>query len=901
MTQQSMHDAARSTIDSALGPATYYRLKYLEETGRVQLDRLPFTIRVLLENALRNEDGYLVTDADIENVLAWNPQSPPRREFPFIPGRVLMQDLTGVPAVVDLAALRSAMARAGGDPKRINPLVPVDLVIDHSVQVDFFGNERSYVQNVEKEYERNHERYTLLRWAQSAFQNFTVVPPGVGICHQVNLEFLGSVVTLRDTENGPVVFPDTLVGLDSHTTMINGLAALGWGVGGIEAEAVMLGQPYFMLLPQVVGFKLSGELPEGTTATDLVLTVTEMLRAKGVVEKFVEFYGPGLGKLPLADRATIANMSPEYGATCGFFPIDAETLNYLRGTGRDAAAIDLVERYAKAQGLFRTDDTPDPVYSDTLELDMGTVVSSMAGPSRPQDRVALDDMKSTFLNVLDSTYHKPAPGSDSVQIDMDGKDSKLDHGSVVIAAITSCTNTSNPSVMVGAGLLAKKAVERGLKSQPWVKTSMAPGSQVVGAYLENSGLMPYLENLGFHIVGYGCTTCIGNSGPLPEAVDHAITEHDLVSVAVVSGNRNFEARIHPQVKANYLASPMLVVAYALAGRTDIDLANEPIDTDSNGQPVFLRDIWPTQDEVKDAVTASLSPALFTERYGNVFDGTDEWQALPVPDGDLFEWDPESTYVQEVPFFKDLKMDPDPITDITGARALALLGDSVTTDHISPAGAIPQRAPAGQFLISNDIPQTEFNTFGSRRGNHNVLMRGTFANVRLKNLLTPDQSGDWTVHLPDGEEMRIFDASMKYQEEGIPLLVIGGKEYGTGSSRDWAAKGPNLLGVKAVLVESFERIHRSNLIGMGVMPLQFKPGESAESHGLTGRETYSVTGIANDLTPGKDITITAVAEDGTSTSFDVTCRIDTPVEADYYSQGGVLHTVLRRFLRESQGA
>jgi aconitate hydratase len=791
------------------------------------------------------------------------------------------------------------MARAGGDPKRINPLVPVDLVIDHSVQVDYFGTGQSFLLNVAKEFERNQERYALLRWAQNTLENFSVVPPGVGICHQVNLEFLGDVVSTRDTSDGLVVFPDTLVGLDSHTTMINGLAVLGWGVGGIEAEAVMLGQPYYMMLPEVIGFKLTGELREGVTATDLVLTVTEMLRGRGVVEKFVEFFGAGLSNLPLADRATIANMAPEYGATCGFFPVDDETLKYLRGTGRDEASVNLVERYAKQQGLFRTDETPDPQYTDTLTLDMGTVESSLAGPRRPQDRVALPDMKSTFLSTLGDTFGKATPPGegDGVTIDIDGEEETLDHGSVVIAAITSCTNTSNPSVMIGAGLLAKKAVDKGLTSRSWVKTSMAPGSQVVGAYLNDSGLMPYLEDLGFHIVGYGCTTCIGNSGPLPEAVDNAITEHDLVSVSVLSGNRNFEARVHPQVKANYLASPMLVVAYALVGRADIDLVQEPIGQDQSGSPVFLRDIWPTQAEVRDAMNSSLKPELFTERYSEAFKGNEDWRNMPIPDGDLFEWDRESTYVQEVPFFQDIKLDPDPVDDITDARVLVFLGDSVTTDHISPAGAIPPRAPAGQFLIGKDIPQTEFNTFGSRRGNHNVLVRGTFANVRLKNKLTPDQDGDWTLYMPDNEEMRIYDASMKYQEAGVPLVVIGGKEYGTGSSRDWAAKGPNLLGVKAVLVESFERIHRSNLIGMGVLPLQFQDDDNAESLGLTGHEELTILGIAEDLTPRKKLEIVAKGPDGEEVNFKVLCRVDTLVEVDYYKQGGVLQTVLRRFLNE----
>ena len=815
-----------------------------------------------------------------------------------LPARVLLQDFTGVPAVVDLAALRSAIHRLGGDPRRINPLVPADLVIDHSVQVDYFGNQYAFMLNVEKEYERNHERYALLRWAQSAFDNFRVVPPGTGIVHQVNLEYLASVVATRSQGQGTVAFPDTLVGTDSHTTMVNGLSVLGWGVGGIEAEAVLLGQPYYMLMPQVVGFRLTGALREGTTATDLVLTVTEMLRKKGVVEKFVEFYGPGLSRLPVADRATIGNMSPEYGATVGFFPIDEETLRYLRNTGRDPSLVDLVERYAKAQRLFRTDDTPDLQYSDTLELDMSAVEPSLAGPKRPQDRIPLAEVKRDFQVAFSDQLAAPTPGKRAVEVTLDGETMELTHGSVVIAAITSCTNTSNPSVMVGAGILARNAIERGLGRKPWVKSSMAPGSRVVTDYLDGSGLTPYLEALGFHTVGYGCTTCIGNSGPLPEPIGQAVADHDLIAAAVLSGNRNFEGRIHAQVKANYLASPMLVVAYALAGHADVDLVNEPLGNDPQGQPVYLSDIWPTHEEISRTVTESLKPEMFTNRYGQVFDGDDSWRGLPVPEGDLFAWDPDSTYVQEPPFFQDLPQEPAPLQDILGARVLAVLGDSVTTDHISPAGAIPFASPAGQFLVEHGVERADFNTYGARRGNDQVMIRGTFGNIRLRNMLAPDKEGDWTVHLPSGEQMRIYDASARYLAEGTPLVVIAGKEYGAGSSRDWAAKGPSLLGVKAALAESYERIHRSNLVGMGVLPLQFKPGESADSLGLTGHETFDLPGIAQGLKPGQDLQVRARTDDGDETVFTATVRIDTPVEVEYFRNGGVLQTVLRRIVKEN---
>ena len=910
-TQNSPLDARR-TLETASGPVAYYSLPRLQETGAVRLDELPFSIRILLENVLRNRDGTLVTEEDLQTAAQWSPQGPPAREIPFMPARVILQDFTGVPAVVDLAALRSAVHRAGGDPRRINPIVPADLVIDHSVQVDHFGTQYSFMLNVEKEYERNRERYALLRWAQSAFENFRVVPPGTGIVHQVNLEYLASVAATRAADGERVAFPDTLIGTDSHTTMVNGLSVLGWGVGGIEAEAALLGQPYYMLMPEVVGVKLTGALSEGTTATDLVLAVTEMLRKKGVVEKFVEFYGQGLSNLPLADRATIANMAPEYGATVGFFPTDQETLRYLRNTGRDPAQVDLVEQYAKAQGLFRTDDTPDPQYSDTLELDMSTVEPALAGPKRPQDRVVLAKVKQSFLEAFgeqitaqpsatngESVTSLP-PAQTGVMVDLDGEQVELAHGSVVIAAITSCTNTSNPSVMVGAGLLARNAVERGLTRKPWVKTSMAPGSRVVTDYMDGSGLTPFLEALGFHTVGYGCTTCIGNSGPLPDAIAQAVTDHNLVAAAVLSGNRNFEGRIHAQVKANYLASPMLVVAYALVGRMDIDLEHDPLGHDPSGQPVYLRDIWPSQELISTTVTQSLVPQMFTSRYGQAFDGDEEWRSLPVPQGDLYAWDTDSTYVQEPPFFQDLPTEPPPLEDILGARVLVLLGDSVTTDHISPAGAIPAASPAGRFLTDRDVQRSDFNTYGARRGNHDVMVRGTFGNIRLRNSLTPDREGDWTLHLPSNREMRIYDASAQYIDEGVPLVVITGKEYGAGSSRDWAAKGPYLLGVRAVISESYERIHRSNLVGMGVLPLQFRPGESAATLGLSGREMFDFEGIAQGLTPGQELRVRARSDAGTETVFTTIVRIDTPVEVEYYRNGGVLQTVLRRILTESAG-
>ena len=894
MTTQNLRDAARATLQTSTEALIYYRLPALEEAGLVKLARLPFSLRVLLENALRNIDGYLVTEDDVRMVTEWDPKDPPKREFPFMPSRVLMQDFTGVPAVVDLAAMRSAIARRGGDPAKVNPSVPVDLVIDHSVQVDFFGSPASFQQNVDREFERNMERYAFLRWAQNSFQNFRVVPPGTGIVHQVNLEYLASVVDSRLVDGETQAFPDTVVGLDSHTTMINGLSVLGWGVGGIEAEAVLLAQPYYMQLPEVVGFKLTGALKEGVTATDLVLTVTQMLRSRGVVNKFVEFYGPGLSHLPLPDRATIANMAPEYGATCGFFPIDDITIEFLQGTGRDAALVERVEQYAKAQGLFRTDATLDPDYTDALELDMGEVVPSMAGPRRPQDKTTLATVGNSFAAAFSD---RVGDGRRKADVDVEGRQATVEDGAVVIAAITSCTNTSNPSVMVGAGLLAKNAVEKGLTRKPWVKTSMAPGSQVVTEYMEAAGLTPYLQALDFHLVGYGCTTCIGNSGPLAESMSQAIKDNDLVAAAVLSGNRNFEGRVHPEVKANYLASPMLVVAFALAGTVDIDLTSQPLGAGSDGQPVYLRDVWPSQQDIRQTIAGALNAQMYRTRYGDVFTGPEQWRTMSVPEGELYQWDPESTYIEEVPFFEDMAPEPGDLQDITGARVLVMLGDSVTTDHISPAGSIPAPRPAGQYLVSRGVQQRDFNTYGARRGHHNVMVRGAFGNVRLRNELTPEREGDWTLHLPDGEETSIFEASHRYQADGVPTVVIGGKEYGSGSSRDWAAKGPALLGIKAAIVESYERIHRSNLIGMGVLPLQFQDGQNAESLGLTGRETYSITGVAGDLQPGAGVHVTAIDDDGSEKSFTAIVRIDTPVEVEYYRNGGVLQTVLRRILKE----
>jgi aconitate hydratase len=891
---------ALSEINLAEGPTSYYRLPRLEEEGIVSLDRLPFSIRILLENTLRHAGKGFVGEDDVKAVAAWSPTNA-GTAFPFMPSRVVLQDFTGVPAVVDLASMRSALSAMGGDPKRINPVVPADLVIDHSVQVDYSGTAQAFRLNVEMEFERNRERYTLLRWAQEAFEDFRVVPPGTGIIHQVNLEYLASVMHRRDEAGRFLAYPDTLVGTDSHTTMINGLGVVGWGVGGIEAEAVLLGQPYYMLLPEVVGMKLFGTLPEAATATDLVLRVVEMLREHGVVGRFVEFFGPGLSNLTLPDRATLANMGPEYGATIGFFPVDDVNLSYLLGSGRSPELVERVERVSKEMGLFRMDDTPDPEYTSVLELDMGSIEPSVAGPKRPQDRITLDDLKDAFERDLPdlvptgySLNGDDAEARRSVDVTLDGEATSVQDGSIVIAAITSCTNTSNPSVMVGAGLLAKKAVEKGLTVKPWVKTSLAPGSQVVTEYLEASGLLPYLEELKFQVVGYGCTTCIGNSGPLPEPIREAVVDNGLVVTSILSGNRNFEARVHANVRANYLASPVLVVAYALAGRIDLDIYNEPLARDPEGNPVFLSDIWPSQEEVRETIATSLKPEMYETRYASVFDGDDLWRALPVPaESSLYEWDAESTYIQDPPFFHSMGLDVPPLEDIRGARILARLGQSVTTDHISPAGAIPKAEPAGEYLQEKGVEPYQFNTFGSRRGNHEVMMRGTFGNIRIRNLLLEDKEGGYTVKLPEGDSTSIYHASMAYQAEGVPLLIMAGKEYGTGSSRDWAAKGTSLLGVKAVLAESFERIHRSNLVGMGVLPLQFRPGESADTLGLNGFETYDIVGIEGGLEPRGTLAVRATKDSGEATEFTVDVRLDSDVEIEYYQNGGILHTVLRK--------
>jgi aconitate hydratase len=892
---------ARGSLRTPRGDLAIHRLDALETRGLAPgLGRMPFSIRILLETVLRNVDGELVTEADVRNLAAWNAAAPRDVELPFMPARVILQDFTGVPAVVDLASMRAAVKRLGGAPARINPLVPVDLVVDHSVQVDYYGSGDALRRNAEIEFERNRERYEFLRWGQKAFARFRVVPPATGIVHQVNLEYLAKVVMTRPENGSTVAFPDTLVGTDSHTTMINGLAVLGWGVGGIEAEAAMLGQPLYMVTPQVVGFRLTGRLGDGVTATDLVLTVTQMLRKKGVVEKFVEFYGPGLSQMSLADRATVANMAPEYGATCGFFPADDETLRYLRRTGR-AAEAELVERYCKEQGLFRTDGSTEPVFSDTLALDLGEVEPSLAGPKRPQDRVPLSAMKAAFRQALTAPARERGFGlaeaelDRTVAVEMGGERAELRHGSVVIAAITSCTNTSNPSVMLGAGLLARKAVARGLRVPAHVKTSLAPGSKVVTEYLRHAGLMSDLEALGFFLVGYGCTTCIGNSGPLPDPVHEAIAEGKLVAAAVLSGNRNFEGRINPDVKANYLASPPLVVAYALAGTTDIDLAREPLGRDRAGQPVYLREVWPGQREVTE-LEASIREEMFAQTYANVFDGNPTWNGIRVPEGDLYAFSEDSTYIHDPPFFQSLTLEPTPLRDIEGARILALLGDSVTTDHISPAGDIPEDSPAGRYLRSRGVAKRDFNSYGSRRGDDRVMVRGTFANIRLKNLMVPGTEGGLTVHVPSGEGMTIFDAAERYRQERTPLLVVAGKEYGSGSSRDWAAKGTLLLGVRAVVAESFERIHRSNLVGMGVLPVQFKPGQNAEAVGLTGLETLTIAGLVGDLRPRQDLTVQVERADGRRDFFPVVARLDSPVEINYYRQGGILHTVLRKMLR-----
>jgi aconitate hydratase len=898
---------SRRDFKSPSGEAAFYSLGSLEAGGLGAISGLPFSIKVLLESVLRNCDGRLITEDDVKNLAAWSPTPGAPHELPFRPARVILQDFTGVPAVVDLASMRSAMKRLGGDPGRINPLVPVDLVIDHSVQVDAFGTPRALELNAEIEFKRNRERYEFLRWGQRAFKNFRVVPPATGIVHQVNLEYLAKVVILREVGGEIEVFPDSLVGTDSHTTMINGLGVLGWGVGGIEAEAAMLGQPCYMLTPEVVGFRLHGRLKEGVNATDLVLTATEMLRKKGVVEKFVEFYGPGLSQMSLPDRATLANMAPEYGATIGFFPVDDETLRYLRATGRTAEEVDRVERYTKEQGLFRTDAAADPVFTDTLELDLGTVETTLAGPKRPQDRVPLAILQESFRKSLTAPTKERGFGlneSDlgrTASVQSNGTRESLGHGAVVIAAITSCTNTSNPSVMLGAGLLARKAVERGMKVPGYVKTSLAPGSKVVTEYLTEAGVLPALEELGFDLVGYGCTTCIGNSGPLPEPVANALSESPVVTAAVLSGNRNFEGRVHPQVKANYLASPPLVVAFALAGTVDIDLNRAALAKDRDGQPVYLRDIWPTQAEVAEAMSRAVKAEMFHKSYANVWDGNPTWNAIPVSGGDLYDFKPESTYIQEPPFFTGMSLDLPSLEPIRGARVLALLGDSVTTDHISPAGDIALKSPAGKFLQDAGVEKRDFNSYGSRRGNDRVMVRGTFANIRLKNLLVPGSEGGVTLHLPDDEQISIYDAAMQYQSEGVPLLVIAGKEYGTGSSRDWAAKGTLLLGVRAVIAETYERIHRSNLVGMGVLPLEFKPGDNPSTLDLSGREVFDIEGLSAEIRPRQELTVRALEPEGSERRFNVIARLDSPVEVDYYKNGGILHTVLRSLARPSARA
>ena len=893
---------ARASMTTPSGELSLYRLDALESEADARLDGIPMTVKIFLENLLRMVAAGFASEDLVSSLAMWGQKPIEDREYPYAPSRVILQDFTGVPAVVDLAAMRSAIEREGGDPSKVDPLVPVDLVIDHSVQVDAFGTPRAFATNVEREYERNHERYSLLRWAQGAFNGFRVVPPGLGIVHQVNLEYLATVVRTISEDSGEVAVPDTLVGTDSHTTMINGLGVLGWGVGGIEAEAALLGQPLPLITPKVVGFRFSGALGTGITATDLVLTVTEILRNHGVVGKFVEFYGEGLSSLSVADRATLGNMSPEYGATAAYFPVDDQTLEYLRLTGRPDEVIQLAEHYTKEQGLFRTDESPDPEFNETLELDLTTVEPSVAGPKRPQDRVALPNVWASFTDA-----HQDAEGDPhEVEVAMEplqdtgeaAEGVRIRHGSVVIAAITSCTNTSNASVMLGAGLLAQKAWDAGLRTKPWVKTSLAPGSRVVTEYLQSSGLIEPLEKLGFHVVGYGCTTCIGNSGPLPQPISEAIDANDLAVVSVLSGNRNFEGRIHPQVKASYLASPPLVVAYALAGSADIDLSSDPLGHDAGGKPVHLADIWPSPDEIVEAMT-SVKAEMFNDEYAKVFDGDAHWKELPSPEGALYEWDPESTYVREPSFFTDLGPEPAPLEDITDARVLAVLGDSVTTDHISPAGSIAPASPAGKYLRSHDVEVADFNSYGSRRGNHEVMVRGTFANIRIRNvMLDSGKEGGFTVFLPTSEEMPIFDAAERYAEDGTPLVVIAGKEYGSGSSRDWAAKGPLLLGIKGVFAQSFERIHRSNLVGMGMLPLQFLPGESPESLGLNGTETFGVTGIKEGLEPHSELTVSARREGSDDIEFTVECRIDSEVELDYYRHGGVLQMVLRRMLAES---
>jgi len=896
---------ARETFDTGSGKATLYRLSRLENAGLGPIEQLPYSIRILLEAVLRNCDGTLVREQDVRNMSQWR-SKPAEVEIPFLPARVVLHDFTGVPAVVDLAAMRSAMQRLGGDPRRINPLIPVDLVIDHSVQVDSFGSSDALAINVNLEFSRNRERYEFLRWGQQAFDNFRVVPPNVGIVHQVNLEYLAKGVFLRPDGDGRVAVPDTLVGTDSHTTMINGLGVLGWGVGGIEAEAAMLGQPLYMLLPEVVGFELTGRLPAGATATDLVLTVTELLRKHGVVNKFVEFYGTGVSNMSLADRATIANMAPEYGATMGFFPVDAETLNYLRRTGRTEQEVQLVERYYRLQGLFRTDESAPCEYSSVLKLDLCSVEPSLAGPKRPQDRVPLSAMKQSFHKALRAPIKErgyaldEAAAKRTAPVAVNGHSIDIGHGAVVIAAITSCTNTSNPSVMLAAGLVARNAVAKGLKVPPYVKTSLAPGSRVVTRYLDKAGLTQALNQIGFQTVGYGCTTCIGNSGPLPENVAKAVNSGEIVAAAVLSGNRNFEGRVNPLVKANYLASPPLVVAYALAGTTDIDLVKEPLGHGSDGQEVYLRDIWPSNEEVRNVAASAVEPEMFQQEYKDVFHANEAWNKIDIASGALYAWDETSTYIQEPPFLLDMPAQPGTIQPIRGARVLAMLGDSVTTDHISPAGSIAATSPAGRYLQEHGVKPADFNSYGSRRGNDRVMTRGTFANIRIRNQLAPGTEGGVTRHLPDGETMTIYDAAMKYQAEKVPLIVLAGTEYGTGSSRDWAAKGTLLLGVRAVIAASYERIHRSNLVGMGVLPLEFVEGQTWQSIGLTGEEVYEIAGLDDSLKPGAVLTINTTAADGKKASFQAKVRIDAPIELDYYRHGGILPAVLRKLAGSAVG-
>jgi aconitate hydratase len=893
----------RTTLSLKSGSYDYYSLVDFERESQVQLDRLPYSIRILLEVMLRKCNGREVTRKDVANLASWTPDAKDHPVMSFFPGRVLLQDLTGVPVIVDLASLRSAIARLKGDPARINPKIPVDLVIDHSVQVDFFGTPEALQRNTAREFERNQERYAFLKWAQQTFKDLRVVPPATGIVHQVNIEFLTRLVLSRPEDGRTLVYPDTLVGTDSHTTMVNGLGVVGWGVGGIEAIAGMLGQPLEMLRPDVVGFKLTGKLPEGTTPTDLTLTITQMLRKKGVVDKFVEFYGPGLANLAVADRAMIANMSPEYGATIAYFPVDSQTLDYFRLTSRPPELLELIEAYFKAQHLFHTADAPTPQYSDSLELDMSTVVSSLAGPKRPQDRVPLTQVKTNFQQALTAPILKSGyevADNDlqrSAMVRFDGTTDRLEHGSVVIAAITSCTNTSNPFTLVGAGLIARKAVEKGLKVKPHVKTSFAPGSRVVTDYMARAGLMEPLAELGFDLVGYGCTTCIGNSGPLPEGISEAVKDNNLVVAAVISGNRNFEGRVHPSVKANYLASPALVMGYALAGNVNIDLTREPLGTGSDGQPVYLRDVWPTNAEIQQVIYANLKPEMFQQNYSGVFKGSEEWNRIQIENSLLYPWDADSTYIQEPPFYSETGKNPGSYAAIKNARALAVFGDSITTDHISPAGSIPQATPAGQYLLSKGVQYRDFNSYGARRGNDRIMVRGTFANTQLKNRLVPGVEGGFTVHLPDGEQMTIFDASQRYKQEGTPLVILAGKEYGTGSSRDWAAKGPLLLGVWAVIAESFERIHRSNLAGMGIYPLQFLPGENIESLGLTGHESFTITGMDQGIQPGMKLSVTAKADDGKLTSFQVIARLNTVNEVDYIKNGGILQTALLQLAKE----